>query len=213
MDLVIGGGKFGCKAIEYLIERGRNFVVIDMNPECEAVKRFDLEMTTDTKHKGRYFIQGDISKVLELIETLKPELVFPTAPIHIAAELARVKFNLKPWIEEVDRIIAGIPAKVIVSCGKGTVVVSYNRDKKCLENCPAPDICPVTKIKKPCPMYDLISFAYPDAFVLISEQLKPGLGALKGRDLIEFLEFARDKQKFVVATSCKCHGVITALTR
>ncbi len=213
MDLVIGGGKYGCKAVEYLRESNRDFVVVDVNPNCEVVKVFNLKKSDKIKSKGKYFIQGDLSKVLEVLEIVKPEFVFPTAPIHIAAELARIKFNLKPWSEEVDRILTGLPMRVVVSCGTGTITVSYNRDSICLENCSSPDVCPVTKLKKPCPMYELIRFAYPNAFVLISQQLKPGLGAILGGDLIEFLKWAEDKDRFVVATSCKCHGVITALTR
>ncbi|MEM4702614.1 MAG: hypothetical protein QXK77_04195, partial [Archaeoglobaceae archaeon] len=88
-----------------------------------------------------------------------------------------------------------------------------NRDDTCIQNCSSPEICPVTKIKRPCPMYDLLSFACSEAHILISHQLAPGLGAIRGEDLLEVLEISRKVDKLIVATACKCHGVITALIK
>jgi hypothetical protein len=66
-------------------------------------------------------------------------------------------------------------------------------------------------MKRPCPMYKLLSFAAPNGIVLRSYQLQPGLGALKGREVLEMLERCKGRDKVIVGTACKCHGVITAL--
>uniref|UniRef100_A0A7C4S8Y5 RCK N-terminal domain-containing protein n=1 Tax=Geoglobus ahangari TaxID=113653 RepID=A0A7C4S8Y5_9EURY len=205
MDVVFGGGKFGLKAVKWLIDNKRDFVVIDSNEDClvrRKLKEFD--------GKGE-FLKGGVKELTEILLEKKPELVFPTAPIHLAAALVKEFHKMEEWDEKVNCILSGLPSKVIVSVGRGSVVVSYNRDATCLEDCSAPDICPVTKIKKPAPMYELVRFAVPDGFVIKSEYLEPGLGAIKGDLLRELLESVGDR--IVVATACRCHGVVTSLKR
>jgi hypothetical protein len=214
MDIVVGGGKYGVEAAEYLRKNNRAFVIIDRDPECLAAKKLKLKKGLEGKEN---LVVGDLQEVLELVEKLNPEFVFPTAPMHVAAELLKIKFNLNPDYDSVNCILSSLPLKVVVSVGKGSVVVSYNRDKECLPKCSAPDVCPVTKIKKPCPMYELVKFAIPDGLVLISHQLEPGIGALKGDELKELFHWAKKRiegdGKIAVATACKCHGIITALIK
>jgi hypothetical protein len=124
-----------------------------------------------------------------------------------------VKDYFEPWNEAIDFILSGVPSRLIVSVGKGGIILSYNRDKTCIENCVSPEICPVTKIKRPCPMSEIIRFAYPEAMVLISHQIAPGLGAIRGFDFLETVRRAKEKEKVVLATACDCHAVITALKR
>lgn len=215
MDVIVGGGKYGVEAAIYLRKNSRSFVVLDPNPECLAVKELNLQRVAEIEAgmEGEYFIASDISSLADIVLKLNPEYVFPTAPIHVAAEAVRLKFGFKPWTEVVDCIAAGLPFRVIVSSGRGGLVVSYNRDHDCLEKCSAPDICPVTKIRKPCPMHELIRFAWPEAVVMVSQQLEPGLGAVSGRDFVDLIRKAEKSDRIVVATACRCHGVITALER
>jgi len=217
-SLIIGGGKFGTRAAEYLLKNSKPFIVLDKDEKCLVMKTFDLARLNPDEidhidSSKNYFAKGNVINALTLIEKVKPEYVFPTAPIHIAAMLVKEKYGLKVWDEGINHFLAGIPpkiTKIIVSVGKGTVVVSYNRDKACKQNCDAPPICPVTKLKKPCPMYDLLQFAAPEAIILRSYQLER-LGALKGNEIIEVLEKCKGKSSIIIGTACKCHGVITAL--
>jgi hypothetical protein len=213
MDIIVGGGKYGCKAIEYLRKKRRGFALVDKDPNCLAVKKYKLKAAEQVGAEGEHFFEGGIAKVLELIERLKPELVFPTAPIHIAAELAKSKFPLAPWDEVIDCILANLPPSVVLQAGKGSLIVSYNRDKDCLENCEAPEVCPSTRKRKPCTMDRLMQFAYPESIILLSHQLAPGMGALKGGELLEFFAQVEKKDKFVVATACACHGFFAALKK
>jgi hypothetical protein len=213
MDIIVGGGKYGCEAVEYLREKGRGFVLVDIDPNCLAVKRFELKSSAQIGTKGEYFLQGGIVTVLELIDTLKPEYIFPTAPIHIAAELAKIKFKLVPWAEEINSILPNLPPTVILRAGRGNLIVSYNRDKNCLEKCEAPEVCPSTQKRKPCTMDRLMKFAYPEGFILISHQMAPGMGALKGSELLEFFDWAEKKDRFIIATACNCHGFFTAFQK
>ncbi|MCS7119301.1 MAG: hypothetical protein RMH75_05815 [Archaeoglobaceae archaeon] len=200
MDIIVGGGKFGLKVVEYMLNKNRDFIVLDPNENCEVAKKF--------KDK---FVKAEAKELTKFVEKLKPEWIFPTAPIHVAAEAFKNQF--KTWNEKINEIIAGFPMKVVVSIGKGNLVVSYNRDKLCISNCNSPDFCPVTKIKRPCPMFELVNFACPEAKVLISHQLSPGIGAIKGEDFIEVIKDSKKMEKIVIATACRCHGVLTALIK
>jgi hypothetical protein len=213
MDIIVGGGKYGCEAVEYLRKKGRGFVLVDIDPNCLAVKRFELKSSAQIGTEGEYFLQGGIATVLELVDTLKPDYVFPTAPIHIAAELAKIKFKLVPWAEEINSILANLPSTVILRAGRGNLIVSYNRDKNCLEKCEAPEVCPSTQKRRPCTMDRLMKFAYPEGFILISHQMAPGMGAFKGSELLKFFDWAEKKDKFVIATACNCHGFFTAFKK
>ena len=213
MDIIIGGGKYGCIAVGYLRKNRRGFVLVDNDPNCLATKRFSLKPYAKISPEGEYFLEGDIPQVLELIMSLKPEHVFPTAPIHVAAELVKSKFEFEPWDEVLDCILGNLPPSVVLRVGKGNLIVSYNRDKDCLERCDAPEVCPVSRKRKPCTMDKLMKFAYPEGIILNSYQLAPGMGALKGSELSEFFAQAEKKDKFVVATACECHGYFTALKK
>jgi len=213
MDIIVGGGKYGCAAVEYLRKKRRGFVLVDKDPNCLAVKKYKLKTAFKINAEGEHFIQGEIATVSQLIARLKPEYVFPTAPIHIGADLAQSKFKLAPWNEAINHILANLPPSVILRAGRGNLIVSYNRDKECIEKCEAPEVCPSTRIRRPCTMNRLMKFACPEGFILISYQMAPGMGALKGSELVEFFNWAKAKEKFIVATACDCHGVFNAFQK
>jgi hypothetical protein len=56
-------------------------------------------------------------------------------------------------------------------------------------------------------MDQLMRYACPEGFILFSYTRSPGLGAFKGSEILEFFKWAENKAKFVVGTSCNCHGV------
>ena len=213
MNVIVGGGRYGCEAIEFLQEKKKNFTVVDKDPHCLAVQRFGLKASKLMDSEGDYFIHGGLPEALRLIEELKPEYVFPTAPVHLAADLARIKFQLKPWNEGINTILPKLPEVVILQARRGKIVASFNRDHSCIDRCAMPAVCPSSGIKKPCTMIDLMRFASPDAFILISYSMAPGTGALKGSELEEFFKWAKKRKKFIVATACDCHGVFDAFQK
>jgi hypothetical protein len=210
MNVIVGGGRYGCEAIEFLQKKEKNFTVVDKDPHCLAVQRFGLKASDHMDSEGNHFIHGGLPKALELIEKLEPEYIFPTAPIHLAADLARIKFKLKPWNEGINAILPKLPETVILQAGRGKIVVSFNRDHSCIDKCTMPTVCPSSGIRKPCTMIELMRFASPDAFILISYSMAPGIGALKGAELAEFFNWTKKRKKFIVATACDCHGVFDA---
>jgi hypothetical protein len=213
MDIIVGGGKYGCEAAEYLRKKREGFMLVDKDPNCLAVKQFGLKTSAQVISDAENFVHGDLPTALKLIEELKPEYVFPTAPVHIAADLVRIKFDLAPWPEAINTILPKLPEAVVLKAGKGKLVVSFNRDNNCIEKCSMPEVCPSSQIKKPCTMTNLIRFASPDAFLLISYSMAPGIGALKGSELADFFNWAKSREKFIVATTCDCHGVLNAFQK
>lgn len=208
MSLIIGGGKYGVYAIEFLKKHGSNFIVVDKNPNCLAVKRFQLRSTPNAVLDGDAFVEGDLLSVLELIQILKPEYIFPTAPVHVAADLVTLRYNLMPWPEAIDTILTRLPPFTVLKAEKGKLVASFNRGYQCVEKCSMPKVCPSSGISKPCTMTELFRFACPEAFILVSYSMAPGMGALRGEEVLSFLESVKSKDKFAVATVCDCHGVL-----
>jgi hypothetical protein len=213
MDVIIGGGKYGCHAIEYLRQQKRAFLVVDTDPKCLAVKKFKLKTFKSPSSESEGFVNGGLPEVLELINKLEPEYIFPTAPVHIAADLAKIKFELVPWSEAIAAILPKLPEAVVLEAGSERLVVSFNKGHNCIEKCSMPKVCPSSGIKKPCTMTKLMRFASPEAFIIVSYSMAPGIGALKGSELFELFKWARAKERFVVATACDCHGVFSAFQK
>jgi hypothetical protein len=212
LDLIVGGGKYGCEALELLRSQHRSFVVVDPVVDCLAMQRYNLR-TGAISAEGEFYVQGDLQKAVALIDSLSPEYVFPTAPVHIAADMAKIKFDLAPWPQAINNILSKLPPIVVLLAGKGRLILSFNRDNECANKCSMPTICPTSKIKKPCTMTELMRFACPDAYILISYSMAPGMGALKGLELLEFFEWTKTKEQFVVGTACDCHGVFSAFKK
>jgi hypothetical protein len=82
-----------------------------------------------------------------------------------------------------------------------------------VEKCSMPEVCPSSQIRRPCTMTKLIRFASPEAFLLISYSMAPGMGAIKGSELLDFFNWVKPREKFIVATTCDCHGVLNALQK
>ena len=213
MDIIVGGGKYGCEAIEFLRESNKGFVLVDIDPYCLAVKRYKIKPSSGIGTESEYFVQGNLTTVMQLIEQLKPDYLFPTAPIHIAAELAKSKFELLPWIEAISCILSSLPPSVILRAGRGNLVVSYNRDYDCIDKCKAPEICPSTLLRKPCSMEKLMKFACPDGIFLTSYQMAPGMGALKGTEILDLFSKIKNRDEFVIATACDCHGCFSSFKK
>ncbi|HTY74450.1 MAG TPA: hypothetical protein VMD05_02675, partial [Candidatus Nanoarchaeia archaeon] len=83
----------------------------------------------------------------------------------------------------------------------------------CIENCSMPETCPTSHVKKPCTMTRLMEYACPNAFILVSHSMAPGMGALKGSELAEFFSWVAVHDEFVVGTACDCHGVFSAFRK
>jgi len=218
MSVIFGGGRFGCVAAEYLLRRSEPFIVVDEYEGCLAAKNLPLKKISSDEVEPidpskNYFLKGSVRLALNLIEKLKPKLVFPTAPIHVAASLVAEKYGMVEWEEAIEPLALRIPSSVVVSVSRATIVTSYNKDAICQPACVAPEACPITGMKKPYPMHELLRVAAPNGIILRSYQLEPGLGALDGGELLDALKACGRSNRVIIGTACECHGVITALKK
>lgn len=200
MIIVVGGGRIGEKASDYFFNLGKDFLIIDHDENCRAAKKYPEK-----------FLRAEAKELVEMTEKYRPDFIIPAAPLHVAAE-ALTSLGYKADDRMAESFFSYLPSRIIISFSNGSVAVSYNKDL-CLENCRQPEVCPITKIRKPTEMYELLKFCIPEAFVLVSETIAAGIGGFKGEVFLELVRKARNSNEMIVATACKCHGIVTALKR
>lgn len=222
--LVIGGGEYGSRALEFGREMNARTVIIDQNPRSQAARVAthvispEEVSSIDVGEAG--FIEGEVGAVLDLLKQETPYYVFTAIPIHLGSQLARRRAELmgrqfKPWEEGLREALTGLPPRIVRMIGDGSIIASYMpSDLQCQDDCLSPYRCPVTGKVKPAPLYALFQYAVSDlpyAIVLVKDQLRPGLGAIRGGSLQELLGLVDERpSSLVVATACRCHGVLHA---
>ncbi len=228
---VMGGGKFGTRAIGYLKAKGAKVLVVDMNPDCMASSEVDIQAAElgvlDSLVDGQAaFLVGDaVDRLLGLMETKVPDLVVTAIPSNAVAKvaegwLAKRGIKLEPYLKVVPKVLENIPKSLVsvVDEYSGVIVVSYMASHmRCRENCmPPKDICASTGRPKLVSMDKLLEFGIYNhvdvSGILISSQLTGGLGAIDGKELYSILNRLESHNKpytIAVGTACDCHGVLS----
>ncbi len=87
----------------------------------------------------------------------------------------------------------------------------------CPDDCAEPEVCPVTGESRDLPLHQELASLHLAGYeirVIASRQLAPGVGGYSPRRL---LDLARDmgalKGNVLIATACRCHGVIHGLAQ
>ena len=206
---ILGGGKFGRRAAEQM---GRRFpeaaiTVIDR----QNLSGFGETVKTITADGVAWFV-----------ENFRPESqvtrIIPALPIHLAAEWLQKRAESEGrTVRQVplpDSLISGLPNPFPITPGR--VAVSH-ADFLCPPDCPEPDdICTMTRKKRPQPLYQLLETAGGQDFlhlILRSRQFAPGVGGFFPEDLWALQErfLAGAGRRQLVATACKCHGIIDTM--
>lgn len=184
-------------------------MVVDQDSLCLAAR----SLLTDGTDGKVSFVRGGVAAALDLFTAHTPDYLVPTVPFHLLAALLSRASGFVPWERGAGEAAAALPSDLLLSSSEGTLVLSYNREGTCLPACPAPLLCPATGERRPRPLHALLSDALPTALVLESVQLGPGVGGLRGDDAAVLLARAREEERIVVGTACRCHGLVTALRR
>lgn len=143
--------------------------------------------------------------------------IIPALPVHLAFEWLRTYINKKGTVAQVP-VPKGFKLRLPNPSdgSEGSLLASY-ADSRCPEDCPEPlNRCTVTGKARGTPLYRLLAEVEPRGFrvhVIRSLQLAPGVGGYRVRDLKELLGKVSEgrKGKWLVATACKCHGIVTGL--
>jgi hypothetical protein len=227
---VMGGGRFGKKALTYLKGKGAKVLLVDKNPECKASSEFDIlavdlnDLVSLRSGQAAFLVGDAVDLLASLLETNIPDLVVTAIPGNSVAKivevwLAKRGVTLQPYNKVIPNVLENIPKSLVsfVDETYGVIVVSYMPfNKRCRENCfPPKEICALTGSPKLTSMAKLLKFCvfkHTDfSGILCSKQLTGGLGAIDGKELhsiLKQLETFHKPYTFSIGTACECHGIL-----
>jgi hypothetical protein len=212
--LIMGAGKFGRLALARLsnLDPAARFVVVDQNPEAlealpsvaeSRVERIATDVTTFLReHLATYAAWG---------------WLVPMVPVHVALAGLQAGPAAAGWeIMEVPQEVQSL-APLAMRGPQGEVYLS-RATHLCPDDCPAPeDFCPVTgESRKPALYEELAALNLPGfkMILMVSRQLAPCVGGYPPAELAALpAKIADIKQNLLIATACRCHGVVHALRR
>jgi hypothetical protein len=205
---ILGAGHFGTLAVQRILARKKvpRLVVVDRDGHV-------LEKLRD---KSIETVEQDGIDFLVHYPGLGSEWIVPAIPVHVVfawlcRQLARegvVTQLAAPSILE-QKVPNSLRAKT------GALYASF-ATFRCPDDCDEPaESCTVTGEVREVNLFDVIRNIEVEGFVtqvVRSHQLAPGVGGYQLSVLWRLLEGARSTEKnILVATACRCHGVIDAL--
>lgn len=206
---ILGAGKFGEIAARRLSTRytEANFLIVDLNEEKLARLQRDL---------GLPIHMEDAVSFLGWDSLPEDTWIIPAVPIHVAFrwilhQLKKTESACQlPVPEAAD---AQVPNPLRTK--DGTLYTSF-ATFICPDNCSEPDeICSHTRKPRPGNLFEFLSrirIAEFQIAVVRSRQLAPGVGGYTVGHLNEAWSRISGKAgAYLVATSCRCHGVVNAL--
>jgi hypothetical protein len=227
-DLLVclGGGYFGAKAARLGKECNARTMIIDANPDCAARELVDVVLTgRGTINAGQVaLIVGDATEILlSILEGEVPQWIIPAVPGHSLGRL------VESWLRAqglkvassgglLAEVLAGLPHRLVMSADEksGILISSYMaQGLMCKTDCSQLGICPVTKRKKPAPMYKLLEFsasAAIDCYKILISCKFDGVGGVSGAEVkktLKYLASLTPPYSLAIGTSCRCHGILS----
>jgi hypothetical protein len=205
---ILGAGRFGTLAVQRILERKkvRRLVVVDR----------DVHILEKLREKHIETVEQDAIDFLVHYPVLGSEWIVPAIPVHVAfawlcRQLSRegaVTQLAVPSILE-QAVPNSLRAKT------GALYASF-ATFRCPDDCDEPnESCTVTGEAREANMFDVIRNIKVEGYVtqvVRSQQLAPGVGGYQLSVLWRLLEETRSTEKdILVATACRCHGVLNAL--
>lgn len=206
---ILGAGRFGRLAVERLKKRFPEALLSITDSDSERVEKASRD----------FGIPGQVRDCVESVRETEDRddlWLVPAVPIHMAFELAvgdllrRAEVTRLSAPPEVDLLVPN-PLRV----PSGTVYASFSTFI-CPDVCSEPDeICTHTGRQRLGDLYEVPGGLDVPGYVtsmLRSWQLAPGVGGYLGKSLREFIAgIGSEPGAYLIATSCRCHGVIDAL--
>jgi hypothetical protein len=201
---IAGLGKFGRLALERLQHSfpHSRIIVLEQDGEKSACK-FSPQVS---------IIEGDaVSLLLDAPLFSAEDLIIPMVPFNLAASYVLAKHANTREIAIPEEMLHLLPNPMVVNESN---IVCSRADFVCPDDCPEGELCTVTGKPRE-PLYDALRrLELPGYNILVqkSSQILPGVGGYRLGDLHRLAHLV-DKGRFIIATSCKCHGNLTAITR
>lgn len=205
MKIVVAGyGKFGQIAVSRLSKEKwvSEIVALDIDPRDTSLER---------NLQARLLKTDAVQYICDLSLIHFDSFIIPTVPFHLAAAcLLRLSGVYTPCVLR-DDMVNTLPN--IYRMDRYNVCCSYS-DFLCPDDCPESESCSVTgEIRTP--MYDKLlnlSQEVSPVVVIRSQQLLPGIGGFYFRDFMDTVQKISAQKSFIMATSCRCHAVLTGIT-
>jgi hypothetical protein len=199
--VIVGFGKFGRIALERLVLAFHSPPVIVVESGSSPPARLPGNV--------RWIAEDAVSFLKEAHGPAREDVIIPMVPFHLAAA----------WIVARSPLITQIPLPMCLQsllphalpldpCNLCASKASF----LCPDDCPEGDVCTMTGEPREPLFADIAAIAPPGFTVLVqrSFQILPGIGGYLFGDLVE-LERCMTPGRYVVATSCKCHAILTGL--
>jgi len=229
-DLVVclGGGYFGAKAARLGRECKARTLIIDTNPDCAAREIVDVVLTEPRTIKAGQvsLIIGDAMEILSgILKGETPKWIIPAVPGHslgkfVSSWLRAKGLKVASGGDLLTEVLAGLPHRLVLSADEksGILISSYMaKGLRCKSDCSQLRICPVTKRKKPAPMYELLKFSVSEAVdyykIFVSRQFD-GAGGVPGAEVkktLKYLASLTPPYSLAIGVSCRCHGILSLL--
>jgi len=211
--LILGAGKFGRLALQRLTRQdaAASFVVVDRDPAALTMRFDGVPGLTRVASEAAVFLGQ------HLRDDGRWDWIIPMIPVHVAfrwlmaGPLAGPAWQPAAPPEALAGLIPGTRRGP-----SGELYLSRARHL-CPDDCAEPEVCPVTGESRDLPLHQELASLHPAGYeirVIASRQLAPGVGGYSPRRL---LDLARDmetsKGNVLIATACRCHGVVDGLAR
>ncbi len=213
--LILGAGKFGRLALTRLAAKdpAAAFVVVDHDPQALAAAR-------ERACSGVRYVQADAAAFVagHLNDEAPWDWLIPMMPVHLAwaalrhGALAAANWEALPVPESVG---LGLP---LVIQGKTGELYLSRASHLCPDDCPEPDtLCPVGGESREVSLSEeLAALEIPGVTIKVvaSRHLAPGVGGYPPGVLARLArEVAGLSGRLLIATACRCHGVVHGLRR
>ncbi len=218
---ILGAGRFGRLAAKRIVSRypGARLLVVDADEErLRQVKNaFGVEVRL-----------GDAVASLDDDPVSEETWIVPAVPVHVAflRLLSALNAANRAGATESGGRFTPVPVPEAVDAqapnpwrGSTDTLYASFASFRCPDSCNEPDeICTHTRQPRPGNLYEALSgISVPGHRVVVirSLQLVPGVGGYTGGHLESALKEIQNAPdaRYLIATSCRCHGVISAMSR
>lgn len=204
---VMGAGHFGRLAIKRLPEDhpGAKLTAVDLKEARGLPERVR-------------FVKGDAADFLFTDFDERVAWIVPAVPVHLAFEWLLKELGASAGRARVpDGVVELLVARNIPSVQRtddGSLLVSAAATT-CPDDCPEPaKLCPATGEAREEDLFAMLGGmdvpGWP-VHVVRSRQLSVGVGGFSPRDLLLLRESVPKRGGLLVATACRCHGVVSGL--
>ncbi|MBW1999295.1 MAG: hypothetical protein JRJ29_15215 [Deltaproteobacteria bacterium] len=144
-------------------------------------------------------------------------IIIPALPLHLAFEWLERDLAEKYTPERIEIPEAAKASLPYAWQGKHMSLLASYADFLCPEDCPEPpEHCTVTGEKRAKTLYELLNgLEIPGYYIHVvkSRQMGPGVGGYRVMELKRLKDniLSAGRGKWIIATACKCHGVLSAM--